>query len=275
MTIPRYAFRCRRFGWALVLALLPGLVWAVDRPGKTVADGSSRSEGQSVEMFQAIEQGQIDVKLIPKDSKQCNVLIENKTKTPLTIKLPDAFAAVPVLAQRGGGGARGGAGGRGGTGGGAQTGGGGMGGGGMMGGGMFNVAPEKVGQLKAPMVCLEHGKAEPRASIPYAIKPIESFTDKTGVRELCELLGQGQIDQRVAQAAAWHLSSGMSWEQLASKRLRFANGVSQPYFAPQEIQAAMQVTTTAVQRAEQRKQQQPQPSPGDRVNKSEKTAASR
>ena len=87
-------------------------------------------------------------------------------------------------------------------------------------------------------------------------KPIASFTDKPEVQELCRMLGTGQLNQRAAQAAAWNLNSGMSWQQLATKQLRFANGTSQPYFSPQEIQAAMKVAFVATQRAEQRKQQQ-------------------
>ena len=51
--------------------------------------------------------------------------------------------------------------------------GGGMGGMGGMGGGMFNVPPEQTGKIKVPTVCLEHGKAEPHAKIPYEIKPID------------------------------------------------------------------------------------------------------
>ncbi len=123
-------------------------------------------------MFAAIEKGDIAVQLILKDSTQCRVLIENKTDKPLNVKLPDAFAGVPVLAQRGGGGGGGGGGSRssgsGSKGGGQQSMGGGMGGGGMMGGGMgmMNVPPEKVGQLDVPVVCLEHGKRDPRPQCP-------------------------------------------------------------------------------------------------------------
>ena len=64
----------------------------------------------------------------------------------------------------------------------------------------------------------------------YEIKPIESLTTKTGVRELCAMLATGQISQRAAQAAAWNLNNNMSWEQLISKQYRFANGTTKPYF---------------------------------------------
>ena len=219
-------------------------------------------QARTVEMFAAIENGDISVKLIPKDSTQCRVLIENKTDKPLNVKLPSAFAGVPVLAQIGGmggmGGRRGGSG-RGGMGGGNQGMGGGMGGMGGMGGGgrgMFSVPPEKIGKFKVPTVCLEHGKQEPRAAIPYEIKPLESFTTKPGVRELCEMIGSGQLDQRAAQAAAWHLNNDMSWQELAAKRLRHANGMSQPYFNRGEIQAGIQIAAAAVKTAKLRQQQE-------------------
>ena len=41
------------------------------------------------------------------------------------------------------------------------------------------------------------------------IKPIESLTTKTGVRELCAMLATGQISQRAAQAAAWNLNNNI------------------------------------------------------------------
>ena len=65
-------------------------------------------DAQTVEMFAAMEKGVIAVKLIPKDSTQSKIVIENKTDKPLSVKLPDAFAGVPVLAQAAAGGAGGG-----------------------------------------------------------------------------------------------------------------------------------------------------------------------
>jgi hypothetical protein len=119
---------------------------------------------------------------------------------------------------------------------------------------MFNVPPEKVGRFKVAAVCLEHGKREPSEQVPYAIKPLESFTTKPGVRELCALLGNGQLNQRAAQAAAWHLNNDMTWQELAAKRLRFANGTARSYFSGEEIQGGMAVATTAVTLSQQRQQ---------------------
>ncbi len=258
---------------ALVVAVCAAgvLATAAERP-------TAANAGKSVEMFAAMESGQIAVKMIPKNSTLCHVLIENKTDKPLSVKLPEAFAAVPVLAQLGGGGLGGGGlgggglgggglgggglgggggsqglgGGFGGGGGGFGGGGGGFGGGGGLGGGAFNIAPEKVGKLEVVTVCLEHGKKEPRPAIPYTIKPIDQFTDKAEVHELCRLLGYGQLPQRVAQAAAWHLNNGMSWRELASKQVRRANGLRYPYFSPREIQAAVRASAVATRLAEER-----------------------
>ncbi len=258
---------------ALVLLLIASVALAAEKSKRLVKIGEYDPDAAVVEMFAAIENGQIAVKLIPRDASECRVLIENKSDKPLNVKLPKAFAGVPVLGQLGGdlgGGGRDRGGRRGGYGGGGNQGfGGGMGGMGGMGGGMgmFSVPPEKVGKLKVPTVCLEHGKDDPRPAIPYEIKPIESFTTKPGVRELCEMLGSGRIDQHSAQAAAWHLNNDMSWRELAAKRIRHANGMTEPYFSPLQIRAGMQIASAAVRTAKLREREKSadQPaSPGER-----------
>jgi len=275
-------------GCAVALMLLPTVVPAAAGRGKAPKPGQYNPDDKTVELFQAIKDGQIDVKLIPKDSTECGVLIENKTRQPLNVKLPEAFAGVPVLAQVGGAGINPGGLGVGGNNrnrnnnSGNQGFGGGMGGMGMGMGGMgmggmgmfnvppeqvgqnapamFNVPPEKVGKLKVDTVCLEHGKAEPRAAMKYEIKPIDQFTDKKEVYELCRMLGTGRINQRAAQAAAWHLNNNMNWQELAAKRLKYANGTSRPYFSPQELQTGMQLAGAAAKLAQQREKPDKTPS---------------
>ena len=116
-----------RPAWVAALAVAIGL-WAspVRAADRSDAKGSDKEAVKTVELFAAMEAGDIDVKLIPKDSKQSTVLIENKLDMPLRIKLPDAFAGVHVLGQMGGMGGMGG--GMGGMGGGMGGMGGGMGG---------------------------------------------------------------------------------------------------------------------------------------------------
>ena len=240
------------------------------------APDKAKPEAEQVDLFAAMEAGDIEVKLICKDSTTGNVLITNKTKKPLSIRLPDAFAGVPVAAQfgcpgggfcpggggGGGGGLGGGGGGQGlgGGGGGFGGGGGGLGGGGG-GGGFFNVAPEKVGKIKVTTVCLEHGKDDPNPRIAYELRPIESFIEDAKVIELVKMVSRGEIDQHSAQAAAWHLANGMSWQELAQKVGRkHLNGATEPYFTRAHLERALAATKAAVERAEKTETK----SPGER-----------
>ncbi len=132
--------------------------------------------------------------------------------------------------------------------------------GGMSGGmGMFNVPPEKVGNFFVRTVCLEHGKGEPNERIPYEIKPLENVTNKPAVVELCRALGTGQINQRAAQAAAWFLNNDLTWQELAAKRYRHANGTwGESYFSPKEIEAGMQLANVAIRAAAEKQSQNQQ-----------------
>src|SRR5262249_23107204 len=134
-------------------------------------------------------------------------------------------------------------------------GGGGFGGGGMGmggGGGFFNVAPEKGARLKIACVCLEHGKPDPRPSVPFDLKPNESYNENKRIKELLPMLGEGKLPQQVAQAAAWNLANNMSWEALAAKRVEHTSGLAEPYFSPDVIRAVMAATEQAATRGQQR-----------------------
>jgi hypothetical protein len=221
------------------------------RPTKA---GAYNPADETVEMFEAMDAGQIAVKMIPKNSTEGRLFIKNKTGKPLNVRLPEAFAAMPVLAQMGAGG--------------QGMGGGGGGGGGMGGGGMFNVPAEKEGNLKVPCVCLEHGKPEPTPRMTYTIKPIQSFTTKPGVSEMLKELGHAKIDQRAAQVAAWHLNNDMSWEQLANKKTTYSDGSSSPYFSAEELRTGMQIADQALRASEAApKDKATKPSPGETAAK--------
>lgn len=258
----------RLCGGAALVLCLPLFAIAAS-PKKPAA----KAPAQTVDLFDAMKSGDIEVKLIAKDSTEGNVTIKNKTDKPLTIKLPEAFAAVPILAQGfGGGGMMGGGmdggmqggGGQQGLGGGGMMGGGGgmMGGGGGMqgggGGGFFNVAPDKVAKAKVVVVCLDHGMKDPNARVPYKLIPLESYAKTAEVAELVKMLAKGQIDQHSAQAAAWHLQNGLSWEKLAAKiGAKHLNGSVEPYFTTVHLQRAFTAVRVAEQRAEKASRENP------------------
>jgi hypothetical protein len=235
------------------------------------AEGRKEVEAINAGLFEAMDAGHVDVKIIPKDATQANVLIKNLTDKPLELRLPKTFASVPILAQMGMGGGMGGMGGGGmggmgggGMGGGGQAGGGGMGGmggggmgmggGGMGGGGGFmRVPPERMKKLAVTTVCLEHGKPDPNPKMAYKMVPLEQFTDNPEVAVLCEALGYGQVTQNTAQAAAWHLMDGLSWQELAAKnRVESKYTGNIRWFSPIELRTAMAVVREATRIAQQR-----------------------
>jgi len=258
----RVAAAVRPAAWVALL-LFPAVLMAADR-----ATRKPLPEGELVEMFSAVEKGQIEVQLIARDATRANLLVKNKTDKPLSVVLPQAFAGVPVLAQfpdnvvdnpRNPNDPRQ-----------PQTLGIGPGMNNWMGPGMmnvggpnvrgpnvppgfwFNVAPEKVGKLTLPGVCLEHGKPDPSPRHKYQVKPIGSVTDKPEVIELCAMLGRGEIGQRAAQLAAWYLNNGLSWEKLANMREKLPIG-SKPTYTRQELQAGQQAADKASKLAEQQR----------------------
>lgn len=220
-------------------------------PGRNV----TADRGSAADLLEAERQGLVAVRFIPADSRSAQVIVTNRTKKPLTLRLPAAFVGVPVLAQMGGG-PMGNAGfGNAGAnappqtvGGGGFMGGGGGGGGfgGMPAGGAFSIPPEKTRVVKVRTVCLEHGKPEPRPRHSYRLDRFESFSSDPALRGVMESLSRHEISSQVAQAAAWHLSSGLSWERLADERIDHVIDEDEPFFTEAEILAARQVVSVVL-----------------------------
>jgi hypothetical protein len=115
----------------------------------------------------------------------------------------------------------------------------------MGGGGMFSVPPERTAKVPFHSVCLEHGKNDPDPTVRYKIVPVEEYTKDEQLTALLTIVGTKAIDPQVAQAAAWHLSSKMSWEDLASKRSNEIGETDSPYFSPQALNFAEQLVIEA------------------------------
>ena len=239
----------------------------------TSASGAFSASTTVPDLFEAQSQDLVSVRYIPNDSRSAQVIVTNKSRRPLTLRLPAAFAGIPVLAQMGGmGGGGGGRGGQqggfatGGIGGGQATGGGGggmggmggggMGGGGMggMGGGAFSIPAERTRVFRVTTVCLEHGKPEPSSRMPYKFVKVDAFSSDPKLDLVLQSLGRGELSQKVAQAAAWHVANGMTWEQLAAKEIDHAGGnPDEPYFTQAELLNAHRVVALATQEATRRK----------------------
>jgi hypothetical protein len=102
----------------------------------------------------------------------------------------------------------------------------------------FNIPPEKVAQLRLPTVCLDHGHPDPRPAMRYRLLPLTAVSAGKKLALLCRELGRSPTSQRLAQAAAWHLSNGKTWEEMESMVVRRLARPDQPFFSRDEIQMA-------------------------------------
>ncbi|MDO5580291.1 MAG: hypothetical protein Q4G69_04100 [Planctomycetia bacterium] len=240
----------------------------------SAASKEAKTNHRQVNLFNAMEQGLVDVKFVAKSTMDSTLTVKNKSGEPLVIDMPSAFAGVPIVAQfdapggfGGFGGNQGGFGGMAGMGGGAGGGssqssanqsvgggmGGGMGGGGM-GGGAFFIAPEKSVSEKVRIVCLEHGKKDPRPSVKYQIVPLDCFTKNKTTQVLCQMLGDPNIDQYAVQAAVWNEENNVSFNEMSQKTVgEMGTNVKKPYFTSSQLQSGTKILTVARQKADELK----------------------
>ena len=212
------------------------------------------SSAETVDLFQAIEEGTLSVKVIPRDAKQCRVFITNETRHPVNVQMPGALAAVPVLAQLPPLGPapaqdnsstpqRLGIGNPFGQQNPLQM------GPNMQGGPLMNrgnqpffapfcIEPEKVAQLRLPSVCLDYGHPDPRPAIRYQLVPVTAVSEGKELELLCCQLGRAPASQRVAQAVAWHFSDGKSWKELESLIVHRLGRPDELFFTSPEIERA-------------------------------------
>jgi hypothetical protein len=241
---------------------------------------------EEIDLWDAMKSGEVEVIYRTKDAYSANVTVKNNSKRHLSIKMPTAFASVPVLAQgvgagQGGGGLGGGAGGLGGGGGfggggvgGGQGGGGGFGGGGGGGGfgggggglgggggglgGQFNIPPGRDGMVSVKTVCLEHGKTDPTPKSKYTIRPIDELNSDPRVKKLIEMLATDQVDHGVAQATAWNIANEVSWDALARKnRVELMGGYTEKFFTLEQVAAAKVLATRVMNEVEASAKSQP------------------
>ena len=180
-----------------------------DKPAVALSPINAPPQGtEAVEMFAAIDRGDLAVRLRPEKDQQARVEFENRTDRPLTVAVPASFGARFILAdliyddfgpsQRVGSAA-------------------------PPGGGFFCIPPEKVGCFRARTACLDESKPEPSPGMVYEVCRLEELTEQPAVQRLCGMLGDGKTDPQAVQAAVWHLNCHLSWPQLEA-RLRSLNG---------------------------------------------------
>lgn len=207
-------------------------------------------DARRVELFEAMEDGLISVRLAPRDEFESLFFVTNKTDEPLTVDFPRAVAAVPVLKQFGNPfgqnpfgqnsnnqngqnqANRNNA---------VQSVGGQVGSSGQqfqnqaVGQGIFNVndkakktpkgkaqggffcsiPAEKTVQLDFQSVCLDHGKRSPSSRTTFELRPIEEHANDPALVALFENVDMRSGSRPAIQAAAWNIQNALPLQQIA------------------------------------------------------------
>ena len=223
--------------WTLVRALAISLVASgisadskKETKKRVVTPVKLNESLEHLDVFEGIEKGVLDVKMIPNDAMGGNVLVENKGDKPINVDFPAAFVGKQILKQ-GFGGQQGGGGG---------------------GGGFFSVPTDRIIRFKYLAVCLEHGKTEPTPRSVYRMTKVDEFSTDPVLEETLKMVANGQLDPQAGQAAAWHLTDKMSWDQLAAKSIPHIGKQSTPYFSAETLVRARNIHTAAVARVSER-----------------------
>ena len=108
-------------------------------------------------------------------------------------------------------------------------------------------------KIRVPTVCLEHGKPEPSPNQTNKMIRTDSFSDDPKLAVVLESLGSGEVPQKIAQAAAWNIANGLSWERLSAEMIDHVGGVpDEPFFTRAELVTAHRVVAVATDIASRR-----------------------
>ena len=111
---------------------------------------------------------------------------------------------------------------------------------------MFRVEADKPRKMPVATLCLEHGKLDPTPRMKYKVVPLEVVNADPQVAEVCKMLGHGKVSQNAAQAAAWHVANGLSWQELMSKPRVISRYTGiEMFFSQFEVQAAIRMVALA------------------------------
>lgn len=194
----------------------------------------------AVDLFEAIDKGLVETTVVAKSVNEASLFVTNKSDNAVSVRLPQAVVAVQVLKQffpqgnnnnglnQGGNRGQGGAAqplgagpqgnnnnanngpGQNGPGNGFNN---------NQGNNFFSVPSQKTVQVPLRTLCLAHGRPEPRAKMTYRLVKLEDYTGDRVLQETLKLFASGQTDTQSAQAAVWHLTDKMSWDDLRAKQI--------------------------------------------------------
>ncbi len=240
---PEVLFRLLASVLIVLLAVQPG---RADERIRREAD-----KARSVKLLEADHKGEIEARWIAFNASSGRLLITNKTDEPLKVLVPIDMVAehvVPAdsLAGR------------------AQT----LGigphaGKGYQQNGFFNEGPDaafffvpagKSAKADLPSVCLEFGRPDPSKQKRYQLRSVVAFTNPAPIVGFLKAWHNDRFSQNVAQATAWRLADGLTWERLAALRTGTVGAYTagRPMFTRQDLDAAKTIAEGITEAADKK-----------------------
>ena len=234
--------------------------WSAEPPAKEAA----AKQAAAAELFAAIDDGTVEARVIVRDQYHARVILRNKTDAPVALRLPDVFAARPILAQQGFpfpatnqnqnqrqtqpqsvSGPMGSQGGNQGF---------------NMGGqqnqnffgnnnNVFNIPPESVRSVSIACFCVELGKPNPRSIHPYELVKFDEVGGDATLAAVFERYARGDLDREAVQAAVWHVVNDKSWDELGKLSRKIALNAEAPIFSERQLRLARDLTAHAAREA--------------------------
>ena len=85
------------------------------------------------------------------------------------------------------------------------------------------------------------------------------------------MLGRGEVSQEVAQAASWHLTDKLTWQDLAEKiGAEHLDGSTESFFTHEQVAVAMELYAEVSRRIEERESlesNEEESSPGEKITR--------
>lgn len=257
---------CGRWAAASLLLVLGSVASAAEGRERIIQRPRLDPAAERVELLAGLEQGVFSARMMPRDETGGSIYVQNLTTRPLTVEMPPALVGVQVhpqapspfpgnlLSSAGPIGSNTGTAGNQS----AQPVGTGFPGANGPSGSLsnvnvnvnqnngplpnfFSIPPERIVRVEYHSVCLQHGAPTPRRGQLYAVTRVESFSSDPRLPSLLSKIGKGDLDQKSAQAAAWHVANQMSWGDLQAERFKHLNAPDTPYFSQHELSAAGQI----------------------------------
>ena len=222
------------------------------------------AEQAAAELFAAIDAGAVEARVIVRDQYHARVILRNTTDAPVALRLPDVFAARPILAQQNFAfpsmnqnqrqtqpqsvsGPM------------AQSGNQGFNFGGNQGQGAnqnffgnnntFNIPPESVRSLSIACFCVELGKPNPRSIHPYELVKFDEVGGDSTLAAVFQRYARGDLDREAVQAAVWHVVNDKSWDELGKLSRKIALNAEAPIFSERQLRLARNLATYAAREA--------------------------